>query len=100
VIELDPATNAVVWKYQEPRPYNFYSPRISSAQRLANGNTLINEGSFGRLFEVTPEGEVVWEYVSPFFGPPTAEPRMQFNGVFRAYRYTDEEVDRARRFKA
>jgi hypothetical protein len=40
------------------------------AQRLPNGNTLITESSFGRFFEVTKEGEIVWEYVNPFFGKP------------------------------
>ena len=96
VIEVNPATNEIVWKYQEPRVFNFFSPRISSAQRLPNGNTLINEGNFGRFFEVTSEGDVVWEYVNPYFGPPTAAPKMQQNGVFRAYRYSEEEIARAR----
>jgi hypothetical protein len=41
---------------------------------------------WGRLFEVTPEGEIVWEYVSPFMGPDRrGDPS---NEVFRAYRYT------------
>jgi len=35
------------------------------AQRLPNGNTLITEGSGGRIFEVTAEHELVWEYISP-----------------------------------
>jgi hypothetical protein len=34
---------------------------MGNAQRLPNGNTLINEASFGRFFEVTPQGETVWE---------------------------------------
>jgi hypothetical protein len=37
-------------------------------QRLENGNTLINEGSNGRIFEVTRDHEIVWEYISPFWG--------------------------------
>lgn len=97
VIEVNPATNEIVWKYQEAFPPNFYSPRISNAQRLPNGNTLINEGSFGRFFEVMPGGEVVWEYVNPYFGPATAAPAMQTNHVFRAYRYTEDEIARARK---
>src|SRR5262245_65643091 len=40
--------------------------RMGCAQRLPNGNTLITESSFGRFFEVTKEGEIVWEYVNPF----------------------------------
>jgi hypothetical protein len=59
VIEINPATNEIVWKYQEAFPPSFYSDRISNAQRLLNDNTLINEGQFGRFFEVTPAGEVV-----------------------------------------
>lgn len=96
VIEVNPATKQIAWTYQEPFPYTFYSPRISNAQRLPNGNTLINEGSFGRFFEVTPDGDVVWEYVNPHFGPASAAAKAQLNTVFRVYRYTEEEIARAR----
>jgi outer membrane protein assembly factor BamB len=95
-IEVNPSTNEIVWKYQEPRMWNFYSPRISNAERLPNGNTLINEGMFGRFFEVTPQGDVVWEYVNPHFGPASAAPKSQANSVFRTYRYSEEEIARAR----
>ena len=61
---------------------------------MPNGNTLINEGVFGRFFEVTAEGEVVWEYVNPYFGGP---PKAQTNQVFRAYRYAVEEIERAQK---
>jgi arylsulfotransferase ASST len=91
-IEVNPTTNEIVWKYQEPRTFNFYSPRISNAQRLPNGNTLINEGVFGRFFEVTREGDVVWEYVNPHFGPDSSPPKEQQNGVFRVYRYADQRL--------
>jgi hypothetical protein len=65
---VNPANNEIVWN-QEASTDNFYSSRISNAQRLPNGNALIKEGLFGRSFEVTPAGEVVWEYVNPYFGP-------------------------------
>jgi len=94
VLEIDPATKAIVWKYQEAPVSNFFSPAISNAQRLPNGNTLINEGWFGRFFEVTPEGAVVWEYVNPYFGG-SPRPQEQTNQVFRAYRYTAAEITRA-----
>jgi hypothetical protein len=70
VIEVNPATNEIVCKYQDANPQSFYSDRISNVQRLPNGNTLINEGMFGRFFEVTPAGEVVWEYVNPLLCRP------------------------------
>jgi hypothetical protein len=92
VLEIDPATKAIVWKYQEPLLPHFFSARISNAQRLPNGNTLICEGLFGRFFEVTTGGDIVWEYVNPYFGGPPGRPA---NAVFRAYRYTAEEIARA-----
>jgi hypothetical protein len=85
VIELNPKTNEIVWEYRGKPTYTFFSPHISGAQRLAGGNTLICEGQWGRLFEVTREGDIVWEYVSPFMGPDRhGDPS---NEVFRAYRY-------------
>lgn len=96
VIEVNPMTKEIVWKYQEGFPPSFYSDRISNAQRLPNGNTLINEGQFGRFFEVTASGEVVWEFVNPYFGPPTVTAAKQMNNVFRVYRYTESEIARAR----
>lgn len=93
VIEIEPSTKQIVWTYQERREYEFFSPRISNAQRLPNGNTLICEGDFGRLFEVTVNGELVWEYVNPYFGEGPNGPN---NRVFRAYRYSAEEIARAK----
>jgi hypothetical protein len=97
VIEVNRVTNQIVWKYQEAFPPNFYSARISNAQRLPNGNTLINEGLFGRFFEVTSSGEVTWEYVNPYFGPANAAPGMQTNSVFRIYHYTERQIAKAQK---
>jgi hypothetical protein len=96
VLEINPDTNDIAWSYQDPARASLWSPLIGSAQRLPNGNTLINEGLFGRFFEATPDGDTVWEYVNPYFGPATASPAAQTNSVFRAYRYSAEEIERAR----
>ena len=77
VIEFNPITLEKVWEYREdPQTSKFFSGFVSSAQRLLNGNTFICEGNLGRLFEVTPEKEIVWEYVYPFcpFDPEKVEP--------------------------
>jgi len=63
VLEIDPTTQQVVWVYD--KWLDFHSPYTSSAERLANGNTLICESLNTRTFEVTPEGETVWEHVTP-----------------------------------
>jgi outer membrane protein assembly factor BamB len=73
VLEINPVTKQIVWQYSagdsNQPPWAFYSSFISSAQRLPNGNTLIDEGMDGRLFQVTPRGKIVWEYESPYFAP-------------------------------
>ena len=84
VLEIDPVSYEIVWEYRAGgnQAFRFFSHYVSSAQRLPNGNTMITEGSDGRIFEVTSDGDIVWEYVSPFLGedPPVN------NGVYRAYR--------------
>jgi len=85
VIEVDPATDEIVWSYQDNPPQYFYSFNISGVGRLPNGNTMICEGARGRLFQVTPDGEVVWEYVSPYFAPDATGTLT--NNVFRAFFY-------------
>jgi arylsulfotransferase ASST len=65
VIELDPATGAVVWQFGGRREVDLFSKTLGSCQRLPNGNTLITESENGRALEVTPAGETVWEFNSP-----------------------------------
>jgi Arylsulfotransferase (ASST) len=95
VIEVDPRTGAIVWEYRDQSLFDFFSPYISGAQRLPNGNTLICEGCDGRIFEVTPDGLVVWEYVNPHFAMAEGRPGLN-NWVFRAFRYSPDEIARAR----
>jgi hypothetical protein len=80
---------APTWSYQSTPTSDFYSINISGAQRLPNGNTLIDQGDRGILFEVTSAGEVVWRYVNPTDGVPLAWNAIteNSNSLFRAYRY-------------
>ena len=81
---------ALTWTYIGPPV--FYAARISGAVRLPNGNTLIDEGPQGILFEVTPAAETVWRYVSPVSrAGPLQQGAMPINtGIFRAYRYAPD----------
>jgi hypothetical protein len=54
-----------VWTYKAPTPADMKSDFISGAKKLPNGNVLICVGDVGRFFEVTRNGEVVWEYINP-----------------------------------
>ncbi|MBO8441205.1 MAG: aryl-sulfate sulfotransferase [Firmicutes bacterium] len=94
VLEINPVTMEVVWSvtpqnlgHMMPTDSSkFYSPYISNAQRLPNGNTLINEGSDGKVFEITNDYEVVWEWISPYFNDGGS------NMIYRAYRYPYDYV--------
>lgn len=90
IIEFDQETGQTYWDYQGNPTHTFHSHFISGAQRLWSGNTLICEGLWGRIFEVTPEGEEVWEYISPHTFQRKAGPSVgDVNFVFRAYRYPE-----------
>lgn len=65
VIEYDPESNRIAWSYKGSADHPLDSDIRSSQQRLENGNTLITESSGGRLLEVTPDGDRVWEFVNP-----------------------------------
>ena len=69
--------------------FRFYSKLVSSAQRLPNGNTLITEGVDGRIFEVTRDFELVWEFTNPVFngkGNGSAFQPPYMNMLYRSYR--------------
>jgi hypothetical protein len=65
VIEVNPVTGSIEWEYVGDPPETFYTSLRGSAQRLPNGNTLICESNNGRAFEVTRQGEIVWEWWNP-----------------------------------
>lgn len=65
-----------LWIYTANIPTDFYSSIISGCQRLPNGNTLICNGVNGIFFEVTPEKEIIWEYINPY-------PSFNQNSVFK-----------------
>jgi hypothetical protein len=72
------------WTYTASQRSSFSADFISGAHRLANGNTFICSGPAGRIFEVTPAGTTVWDYLNPFTGNaanPAGDPP---HSVFRA----------------
>ena len=66
VMEINPVTQEVEWMYESEGYANikFFSKTMGTQRRLPNGNTFISEDNTGRLFQVTPEGKTVWEYVN------------------------------------
>ena len=68
VIEFDPQTHAIVWQYAGEAQKPLHSAIRSAQERLPNGNTLITESDGGRLVEVAPNHDIVWEYINPVRG--------------------------------
>lgn len=72
-IEVEPSTGALAWVYRGTAVEPLASEVRSTLQRLPNGNTLISESDAGRLFEITPEGETVWQFYNPRRGGASGE---------------------------
>jgi len=108
VIEFDPVTNEIIWEYKNSfgdqmnwfikilfflipggKMHHFFSAYVSNAQRLPNGNTLITEGMTGRIFEVTPDSVIVWDYNLPLWIPLL---NYRYRLAYRAYRIPPEWV--------
>jgi hypothetical protein len=85
----------IAWNFTSIELNSFYSQHISGCQRLPNENTLVCAGRKGHLFEVTKDGEVVWEYINPMAGPGGFEGGIPYkiledgqqNHVFTCHRY-------------
>jgi hypothetical protein len=78
-----------VWSYSAP---GYRAGFLSGAHRLINGNTLVTSGPRGRLIEVTPGGEIRWEYWTPYSGevfmPEGVRPQPAGFNVFAIFRAT------------
>lgn len=87
IIELNPITKKIVWEYGSNK--EFFSPARGSALRMGNGNTLTANSDNGWFFEVTPEGEKVWEY----YNPDLTEKGDRM-GLYRTLPYKKKLVDK------
>jgi len=87
VVEIDPVSKEVVWRYTALKSGlsrgTFFSTFRAGVQRLPNGNTLIDEAMNGRFFEITRKGEIVWEYINPYFGNLE---NKEANTIYRIWR--------------
>lgn len=110
IVELDPLKLEIVWQYyveqdkrkaakyaknrlrrQDESDRVFYTKSKGSNQRLANGNTLICNSDAGEIFEITPDGQMVWRYVST---ERITKGGRELRAAFvRAYRYPHSFID-------
>jgi hypothetical protein len=73
VVEVDPGTFEMVWLYDGTEDDPLFSPTMSTAESLPNGNILITESDNGRALEVTRDKEIVWEFYNPHRIHPVVE---------------------------
>lgn len=85
------------WSWQAAEPETFFSSFISGAQRLPNGNTLACAGKHGYVVEVTPDGDVVWDWLNPYGldpevdeAPDPDDDEVPQSALFRAERYAPD----------
>lgn len=100
-LEFDPVTGEIVWEYGGTVERTFFSSHLGFTQRLPNGNTLLTESTRGRAYEVTPDQEIVWEFVNPARAGENDEfiallcDIMRFEKSFVESWLPEEEVDTA-----
>ena len=74
----------LVWSYKAENPTDFFSSKLSGCQRIYDGNTIICDGVAGKIFEVTPEKEIVWEYQNNY-------PNPRHNDIFKVQYYNSDQ---------
>jgi len=87
VVEVDPREGQVVWEYRADVPADFFTASRGGSEQLPNGNVLVAESNRGRVFEVTRDGEIVWEFLNPDVMRNTR------GTIYRMHRLTSEERD-------
>lgn len=88
IIEVNPKTNTIEWDYVADPPENFFSNIRGSCQKLPNGNVLITESVRGRIFEITPSGQIVWEYYNTHIN----KKKKERAGFYRVERIVDTHL--------
>jgi DNA-binding beta-propeller fold protein YncE len=64
VLEIDPLTNTFT---ELPTGPAFFTETRGGVERCPNGNLLVADSNSGRVFEVTPDGALAWEFWNPDF---------------------------------
>ncbi len=87
IVEVDPATEEIVWSWSAPEPSDFYCTTRGTCHELPGGNVLVCNSERGEAFEVTRAGEIVWRFVAP---ERDEEGRR---AAIRLRRYAPDEVE-------
>lgn len=65
LVVVEPSTREVVWTWSANPPDSLFCPLAGGCERLANGNLLVTVPASGEAFELTMDGEIVWQLKLP-----------------------------------
>ncbi len=81
--------NSFEWEFTSQE---IYSPKMSGAQQLPNGNIIICVGTSGKFLEVDIDGNLIWSYINPVGnnGPVSQGENPLINNVFKIQKYAPD----------
>lgn len=65
LVVVDPNTCEIVWNWTAQPPESFFCPLAGGCERLPNGNLLVTNSTGGGAFELTMDGQIVWQLTLP-----------------------------------
>jgi outer membrane protein assembly factor BamB len=71
---IEPTTGEIIWEYGSRF---FFSSVAGTVQKVPGPNYVIASSHGGRIFEVTPDGGIVWEWVPPYM--PMRPERLSYD---------------------
>ncbi|HEY0876789.1 MAG TPA: arylsulfotransferase family protein [Vicinamibacterales bacterium] len=66
IMEVDPGSGEVKYRYGADPGQRMYTESSGKHQALPGGNVLITEAKVGRVIEVDPNGQIVWEFINRY----------------------------------
>ncbi len=90
IIEVDLNDLSIVWEYGGSKDKPFYTVYNGMIEILPNGNILVTETHTGRIFEVTRNKEIVWDYYVK--GRIELKGTTRIPSVLSAQRFSKEEL--------
>ncbi len=96
ILEIEPPIDGYQYYINGTEPFSpdtalwsfsgdFFSSIMSGAKRLPNGNTLVTVATEMRIFEVSTEGVVLWDYVHDGFGQTTISKASKYPLSYLSY---------------
>lgn len=65
IVAIQPHTDSMEIRFPTSASDPFYTDVRGKFQRVPNGNMLLTEAQAGRVVEVAPTGQTVWEWIHP-----------------------------------